>query len=556
MKKREPSEPKNRKKLLSLIHLWPAALTVILVLATLPMTQPVLAALPERLTVEESAAQDKTEQKPSEDAEAEALVAVVDANYEDGVHTGSAQGYGGQITVQVTVADGQITAIDILNASGETTSFFNRAMGVVDAVLTRQTWEVDVISGATYSSRGILNAIQNALTGEQVEQEEPVKTTAVAKLSSDSFQKPTGGYRDGTYTGSATGFGGQIRVKVTISDGKISAVKVVSAPKETKSYLNKAKAVTKRIVTANSPNVDTVSGATYTSNGIINAVKRALSQAANTGTGDVPVEEKPKEEENNDVPPAEPTIAYQDGVYIGTGEGFQGGEITVQVTIEGGRIIQVTLLSAEDETPSFLERASVLLSKITTTQSTELDVISGATYTSNGILDATRAALAQAILEEDDGETPPAEEPPDEETPDQETPDEETPDEPEEPEDTQPEPTYRDGVYTATTSCCDNELFAYEVKVTVTVTEGKITQIAVDKTQDTSEEPEANERYLDYAINGRTRKGTQYKGVVDQILSKQDAEAIDVVSGATYSSDAITKAVQKALQEAKGEAES
>lgn len=545
MKKREPSELKNRKKLLSLIHLWPAALTVILVLATLPMTQPVLAALPERLTVEESATQDKPEQKPAEDSEAEALVAVVDAHYENGTHTGSAQGYGGQITVQVTVADGNITAIDILNASGETTSFFNRAMGVVDAVLTRQTWEVDVISGATYSSRGILNAIQNALTGEQVEQEEPVKTTAVAKISSDNFQKPTGGYRDGTYTGSATGFGGQIRVKVTIFDGKISAVKVVSAPKETKSYLNKAKAVTKRIVTANSPNVDTVSGATYTSNGIINAVKRALAQAANTGTGDVPEEEKPKEEENNGIPPAEPTVAYQDGVYTGTGEGFQGGEITVQVTIEGGRIIQVTLLSAEDEPPSFLERASVLLSKIATTQSTELDVISGATYTSNGILDATRAALAQAILEEDDGETPPAEEPPDEETPDE-------PEEPEEPEDTQPEPTYRDGVYTAMTSCCDNELFAYEVKVTVTVTEGKITQIAVDKTQDTSEEPEANERYLDYAINGRTRKGTQYKGVVDQILSKQDAETIDVVSGATYSSDAITKAVQKALQEAEG----
>ena len=60
-----------------------------------------------------------------------------------------------------------MTDIQILEASGETESFFNRAKKLIDTVLTRQTWEVDVVSGATYSSKGILGAIQNALTGEK-----------------------------------------------------------------------------------------------------------------------------------------------------------------------------------------------------------------------------------------------------------------------------------------------------------------------------------------------------------------------------------------------------
>lgn len=96
--------------------------------------------------------------------------------YADGVYTGSAQGYGGLIKVQVTMKDGHMTDIQILEASGETESFFNRAKKLIDTVLTRQTWEVDVVSGATYSSKGILGAIQNALTGEKVKNEAPEKT--------------------------------------------------------------------------------------------------------------------------------------------------------------------------------------------------------------------------------------------------------------------------------------------------------------------------------------------------------------------------------------------
>lgn len=63
----------------------------------------------------------------------------------------------------VTIKDKQITAIDILSSSDDA-AFFNRAKGVIDRIIAGQTLEVDVVSGATYSSNGIISAVKNALT--------------------------------------------------------------------------------------------------------------------------------------------------------------------------------------------------------------------------------------------------------------------------------------------------------------------------------------------------------------------------------------------------------
>ena len=241
------------KKLRPLIQLVPAAAVVALVMATLPHSRPVLAAVPERLAAPVEQPEEETQ---PEELEAETAF----LPYADGIYTGSAQGYGGLITVQVTMEGGRITDIQISDASHETASFFNRAKTLVETVLTRQTWEVDTVSGATYSSRGILGAIQNALTGEQVKTEAPKKTEP-APLVRESFSAPAA-YRDGVYTGSAQGFGGLITVQVTISGGVITDVTVLSADGETPSYFSQARSVLSAVVSAGSPNVDTVSGAT------------------------------------------------------------------------------------------------------------------------------------------------------------------------------------------------------------------------------------------------------------------------------------------------------
>lgn len=79
----------------------------------------------------------------------------------------------------------------------------------------------------------------------------------------------SGSWKDGIYYGSGTGFGGTIKVAVTVRDGKIMSIEIQSASGEGSSYLSQAKAVIDRIISQQSLNVDTVSGATYSSRGII-----------------------------------------------------------------------------------------------------------------------------------------------------------------------------------------------------------------------------------------------------------------------------------------------
>lgn len=85
--------------------------------------------------------------------------------YKDGTYTGSAQGFGGKIKVKVTVAGQKISAIDITEASGEDDAYLSMAKDIIGTMLDKQTTEVDTISGATYSSTGIKNAVSQALEG-------------------------------------------------------------------------------------------------------------------------------------------------------------------------------------------------------------------------------------------------------------------------------------------------------------------------------------------------------------------------------------------------------
>ena len=86
-------------------------------------------------------------------------------------------------------------------------------------------------------------------------------------------------FKDGTYSGSAEGYGGQIEMKVVIRSGRITSIGKVSAPGEDAAYWDMAQAVIPAIIDAQDPNVDTVSGATFSSTGIKNAVIKALQKA-------------------------------------------------------------------------------------------------------------------------------------------------------------------------------------------------------------------------------------------------------------------------------------
>ena len=83
--------------------------------------------------------------------------------YQDGSYTASAQGFGGDITLTVTIQGGYISDITVDDASGEDSAYFSMAEDILEDILSAQSAEVDTVSGATFSSTGLKNAVAAAL---------------------------------------------------------------------------------------------------------------------------------------------------------------------------------------------------------------------------------------------------------------------------------------------------------------------------------------------------------------------------------------------------------
>lgn len=88
--------------------------------------------------------------------------AASEVHYADGTHIGTGEGYNGTITVAVRIADGQITGVTVVSTSDDG-SYWQSATAIIDEVVEKQSVDVDSVSGATYSSNGLKEAISNAL---------------------------------------------------------------------------------------------------------------------------------------------------------------------------------------------------------------------------------------------------------------------------------------------------------------------------------------------------------------------------------------------------------
>ena len=521
---------------------------------------------------------------------------VPEGGYKDGTYQGSGTGFGGTITVQVTVSGGKITAVDILSAAGETGSYFASAQGVVSKVLSSQSPNVDAVSGATYSSNGIIQAVQNALSqAGNSDSATPTATptpTPTPKPAKKPKKDTSVSYKDGVYEGQAEGFDGTVTVKVTIKNGKIK--KISNTNTDTPEFFNKAwKTIKSNVISRQSTSgIDTVSGATFSSNGILGALSQALSKADQSGTTDskeeditptpttVPDEtvtpiptEIPQPTQTPDNPSDDQPVVnlLKDGIYTGSAMGYSG-KVNITLTIKDGKITEVT--NTNSDTRSFFNKAwRSIQPKILEKQSTEgIDTVSGATFSSMGILDASKMALEQAKnTEVQPSVTPePTEAPNPTETseptntpkptsvPEPTTAPEPTavPEPAEKPEPTSapeptdtpensvtpeptatPEPTpvpagaYTDGTYTGIGEGNDGP---DSVQVTVTISGGQIVGATYFSYDD--------EEYVD----------TAWAGILGQVMGKQSADSVDTVSGCTYSSQGIIQAFRNALNQAKG----
>lgn len=521
---------------------------------------------------------------------------VPEGGYKDGTYQGSGTGFGGTITVQVTVSGGKITAVDILSASGETGSYFASAQGVVSKVLSSQSPNVDAVSGATYSSNGIIQAVQNALSqAGNSDSATPAATptpTPTPKPAKKPKKDTSVSYKDGVYEGQAEGFDGTVTVKVTIKNGKIK--KISNTNTDTPEFFNKAwKTIKSNVISRQSTSeIDTVSGATFSSNGILGALSQALSKADQSGTTDskeeditptpttVPDEtvtpiptEIPQPTKTPDNPSDEQPVVnlLKDGTYTGSAMGYSG-QVNITLTIKDGKITEVT--NTNSDTRSFFNKAwRSIQPKILEKQSTEgIDTVSGATFSSMGILDASKIALEQAKNTEvqpsitpepteapDSTEKPePTNTPKPTSVPEPTTAPEPTavpeptetpaPTSAPEPTDTPensvtpeptatPEPTpvpagaYTDGTYTGIGEGNDGP---DSVQVTVTISGGQIVGATYFSYDD--------EEYAD----------TAWEGILGQVMGKQSADSVDTVSGCTYSSQGFIQAFRNALNQAKG----
>lgn len=517
---------------------------------------------------------------------------VPEGGYKDGTYQGSGTGFGGTITVQVTVSGGKITAVDILSASGETGSYFASAQGVVSKVLSSQSPNVDAVSGATYSSNGIIQAVQNALSQAGNSDSATPTPTPTPKPAKKPKKDTSVSYKDGVYEGQAEGFDGIVTVKVTIKNGKIK--KISNTNTDTPEFFNKAwKTIKSNVISRQSTSeIDTVSGATFSSNGILGALSQALSKADQSGTTDskeeditptpttVPDEtvtpiptEIPHPTKTPDNPSDEQPVVklLKDGTYTGSAMGYSG-KVNITLTIKDGKITEVT--NTNSDTRSFFNKAwRSIQPKILEKQSTEgIDTVSGATFSSMGILDASKIALEQAKnTEVQPSVTPePTEAPDSTEKPEPtntpkptsvpepttapeptavpeptETPaptsapePTDTPENSVTPEPTAtPEPTpvpagaYTDGTYTGIGEGNDGP---DSVQVTVTISGGQIVGATYFSYDD--------EEYAD----------TAWEGILGQVMGKQSADSVDTVSGCTYSSQGFIQAFRNALNQAKG----
>lgn len=507
----------------------------------------------------------------------------------DGVYKGTGTGYAGDITVSVQIKDKQIVAIDILSTSDDA-AFFNRAKAVIDRIIEGQTLDVDTVSGATFSSNGIISAVKNALTGEKDSGEtgksQSGGTAAAGSATSVAQVEDASAYKDGTYYGTGTGFGGTLKVQVDISGGKIAAIQILEN-NDGSEYISKASSIINAIISSQSTNVDTVSGATYSSVGIIQAVRDALSQAAVSGSDNSSSNSNTNQSEKSDqaTDVITGTVPYKEGIYYGTAEGYSG-DVRVAVVIQEHTIKAILITDTSDD-ESFFNRAMDVVKNVIKKQNTDVDTVSGATYSSKGLINAIKNALKQAekvtngesteekidtskladaienakqldeaeytdatwaVLKIRLQEAEEAMEAKEQAAIDKaldnlnqavillEKKDSEDDD----------SSIYINGTYTVTVPCEpdeDGDFDAYNLTMNVTIRDDKIVAI----TDIYGDGSSSNNSYIKKAANGTSTK----EGIVSKIINKGLPKDIDAVSGATCSSDAIIAGCEKALEEAK-----
>lgn len=520
--------------------------------------------LTETETIIESAGMESVEETEVENTEA---AVVLDGAFDlaDGTYEGSANGFSGKIKVSVVIKNQTIRSINILSNSDDE-AFFNRAKeGVTASIIAKQSTDVDTVSGATYSSRGIINAVKDALSSSDGEEQ-----TVVAK---GDFA-----LNDGYYEGTGNGFAGPVKLFIEIKDKSIVGIYIVKTSDDA-GFFNRAKeGVTASILEKQSTDVDTVSGATYSSRGIIEAVSNAMEAAKKAKKGETDTET----EDDTEKPDTSKASSYYGVVVCNPDESgaFTAYNLHVKVMFQNGKIIVVSDVygDGDSQNDTYITKAvsgsskhpGVVTQIVNKNGIDGVDTVSGATCTSKAVLHAVDVVVKAAAKDGNytfsgsqsgDDDTKNSEDT-EKDSEDTENNSENTENNSEDTEnrgentesggDTEKNDTentensgettliYKNGDYKVSVVCIpdeDEDFDEYKLTLTLVIENDQIKEIK-DISGDGGK---SNSFYIKAAS----------KGVVSQILQKNSTEGIDTVSSATCSSKAIIEACQKALEQAK-----
>ena len=187
--------------------------------------------------------------------------------YVAGTYSGEAQGFGGTVTVTITVSDSKIEKVDVAGDK-ETESIGGAALGTLaEKIMEKQSAEIDAVAGASVTSAAVKEAAAAAI-------EAAVKGEAA---TSGGNKEVT--YKAGTYEGTAEGYNGPLTVSVTFTENSIDSIEVVSS-KETAHVGDIAfDILSLDVMDANGVGVDNVAGATFSSKAYKNAIAEAAKAA-------------------------------------------------------------------------------------------------------------------------------------------------------------------------------------------------------------------------------------------------------------------------------------
>ncbi|MBR1606563.1 MAG: RnfABCDGE type electron transport complex subunit G, partial [Clostridia bacterium] len=317
----------------------------------------------------------------------------------DNRYATSKQGFGGPVYVEAEIVDGAITDIVIGDASFNETSgygagakeekFYSQYVGKSGTGLVLNS-DIDQVSGATITSTAVNDAVNLLLLYVN-------DRAAYEAQLADAPEEVDVSIPDGAQTWTAKGKGLTGTFDVTIAVDENAAVTGIAvgdaSTAEDAAFLGQVKnnnAFLAQFIgtTGNidAAAIDTVTGATISSNGVISAVNKAWNESQGIA-------------EATPAPTAEPTGAE----YKTKGQGLTGA-FSVWVYVDNGAVTGVKVRSTESEYDEpyldLVKGNSAFLSQFVGKSGqiaeSDIDLVSGATISSQGVVSAVNDALSKA----------------------------------------------------------------------------------------------------------------------------------------------------------------